>query len=127
MRAPEISVRSFNAARRASAILCPVIAGLDQAIHPTLRNHLVKRMDTRVKPAYDRFLVSSSFRDTRLRVDPESRRGAPLLDCGFARSSRPGMTGSFHLAQPRRIARHQVDFEVDLAAGAPVAQRRHIQ
>jgi hypothetical protein len=33
----------------------PVIAGLDRAIHP-LRKTFAKKMDTRVKPAYDELI-----------------------------------------------------------------------
>ena len=90
-RAPETSVWSLRIARRASAIIRPsktiVIAGLDPAIH------LVKRMDTRVKPAYDTITV----------------------------------TFSVHFRQPRGVTRHQIDLEIDLAAGAPGAKRRDIE
>jgi 5-methyltetrahydropteroyltriglutamate--homocysteine methyltransferase len=56
-----------------------VIAGLDPAIHP-LRKTLAKKMDTRVKPAYDDFCCSVRHRqDMADRPQIKNDRGTPML------------------------------------------------
>src|ERR1700754_3079938 len=50
---------------RARDTISVVIAGLDPAIHH-LRKTLAKRMDTRVKPAYDAACVAASCENFRI-------------------------------------------------------------
>src|SRR5260370_39601336 len=94
------SRRNVLSQARMRAVLCSVMAGLVPAIHV--------------------FLVICG-------QDVDARAQASGSDA-VLRTAMPGRDDwSLHFRQPRRVAGHQVDLEIDLAAPAPGAERGDAQ
>src|ERR1700738_3545092 len=108
-----MSVWSLSAARRASAIK---FFRFNQTPHPEERP--LGRVSKDEPP------ISSWF-ETAHRTTQNALPGAPPHHEDVLRFRRSGALCQglrlLHFRQPRRIAGHQIDFKIDLAAGAPAA------